>query len=105
MQGKKVAQTWWVLTSLVMIAVAIAAPAVSPLKPVMEKECKDYIDTKVCSYVDRVRTLCCLSQMLFDCEIVERWRHKTKGTYHFKNPTECDNLYIACLPYNNPCIP
>jgi len=105
MQRKRGAQLWWVLTSLVMIAVALAAPAISPLKPVVERECKDYIDTRVCRYVDRVRTLCCLSQMLFDCGQVERWQHKQKGTYHFQKPTDCDNMDIACQPYNNSCIP
>jgi hypothetical protein len=105
MQGKKGGRTWWMLTSFVMIVVAIAAPTISPLKPPMEKECKDFIDTKVCKYVDRVRTLCCLSQMLFDCGAVEMWQHTKKGTYHFKNPTDCDNTYTACYPYDNPCIP
>jgi hypothetical protein len=53
----------------------------------------------------QIRTLCCLSQMLFDCGAVEMWQHTKKGTYHFKNPTDCDNTYTVCYPYNNPYIP
>jgi len=93
----------WLLVSLTLVVVAIALPGISPLRTIDEKECKDNINVSVCEYLGKVRTYCCLSKMLFDCQKVEKWKHKTDGTYHFRNPTECDNLEIACYPYNNHC--
>ncbi|MEZ8217160.1 hypothetical protein B0813_000697 [Candidatus Fervidibacteria bacterium JGI MDM2 SSWTFF-3-K9] len=103
MRCKGVAQIWWTLASFAVIVVATAAPAISPLSIIREKECKDKIDPDLCVYQRKVRTLCCLSQMLFDCKLVEEWKHKTDGTYHYRNPTDCHNLEIACSPYNNHC--
>ena len=96
-------QIWWTLASLVMIAAAVVAPTISPMTPPTEKECKDNVNPDVCTRVGYVRTSCCLSKMLFDCQKVEMWKHNTDGTYHFRNPTDCDNEGIACVPYNNHC--
>lgn len=103
MRSKVSAQFWWTLVSLAVLALTIATPAILPLVPPTEKECKDEININVCEFVNHVRTHCCLSRMLFDCEKVEMWKHKTDGTYHFRNPDKCDNLEIACIPYNNHC--
>ena len=103
MRRKRVAQLWWALASLVVIVAAIAAPAISPLTPPREKECKDNINPDLCVLQKKVRTFCCLSRMLFDCQEVEEWKHKTDGTYHYRNPNKCDNMEIACYPYNNHC--
>lgn len=103
MQSKRGTQLWWMSASLVVIVIAVAAPNISLMTPPREKECKDTVNTQVCEYQRRVRTFCCLSQMLFDCREVEEWKHKTDGTYHYRNPTSCDNLEIGCSPYNNHC--
>ncbi len=104
MKGKRNIQLWWVMVSLVMVLIAAAAPVISPFAtPLREKECKDNVDITKCEFVKSVRTFCCLSQMLFDCGQVEEWKHKTDGTYHYRNPDKCNNLEIACSPYNNHC--
>ncbi|MER3500896.1 MAG: hypothetical protein C4295_05345 [Candidatus Fervidibacterota bacterium] len=103
MKGKRNIQLWWVMVSLVMVLIAAAAPVISPFAPLREKECKDNVDITKCEFVKFVRTFCCLSQMLFDCGQVEEWKHTTDGTYHYRNPDKCDNLEIACSPYNNHC--
>ena len=101
MQSKRGTQLWWMSASLVVIVIAVAAPNISLMTPPREKECKDTVDTTKCELVGYVRTYCCLSRMLFDCGKVDEWRHKTDGTYHYRNPTSCDNLEIGCSPYNN----
>jgi hypothetical protein len=105
MQNKRRIQMLWMLISLVLVIITIATPSISPLStPLREKECKDQIiNADVCKFNRHVRTYCCLSQMLFDCKEVEEWVHKTDGTYHYRNPTGCNNLEIACSPYNNHC--
>ncbi len=103
MRCRRGVRIWWVMISLVMVVVVARAPNVSPLVRVTEKGCNDWIDTTACRFLRNVPTYCCLNNMLFLCEQVEMWRHKTRRTIHFKKPTGCDNLDISCSHYSSSC--
>lgn len=98
----------WLLASLLLVAIAIAAPyAPAPLTTVREKKCEDLMVVSYCVKLGRVETLCCRpygsGYLLHLCKNVEEWFHTGDKTYHYRNPQGCVSEDIACSPYDNHC--
>jgi hypothetical protein len=101
MEIKRGAQLWWTLASLVVIAIAIAAPDY-PLIPAAPR-CTDLPNTSVCLLVDIKITACCIGNRLYDC-YVQLWEDPYGTRYPYHPPGWlCFDRQVNCISFPSGC--
>jgi len=107
MRCKGVAQIWWTLVSLVVIALAIAAPnaSLSPPSPLIPAapRCTDLPNTSVCRLADEGFTACCIGNRLYDCH-VQLWEDPYGTLYPYRPPgSPCFDRQVNCISFPSGC--